>query len=126
MENGWLEAMRVGEALADLKERPTPQRRQHLQKALAQAGHGSEAELRDFLSRAVKRALDLATLFNVPVPDSQALTQLARELVVKASQLPAGLEPELSSDETELEADVTISDPQSDLDCLEMIMSQGG
>ncbi len=115
LELGWLEAMRAGEALADLKECPTPQRRQLLQKSLAQAGYGSEAELRDFLQGSVRQAIDLATLFNVPVPDSGTLRRLVLEMSEKARQIPLSTTEDSSVPESAAADDAEVSVPDSSL-----------
>jgi HD-like signal output (HDOD) protein/DNA-binding response OmpR family regulator len=88
-EQGWLEAMQVAEALADLRDQTTPQRRVHLQRLLDQRGHGGEAFFRNFLTQSLAHAQDLAQIFNMPTPDDSALRRILGQLAAESDvELP--------------------------------------
>jgi len=81
-ERAFLKLMRVGEALANLADKKSPQRHQSLTQALEQIGPLSREDTKACLAEAVTRALESAQLLSIPVPDEATL----RGLIVQLSE----------------------------------------
>jgi HD-like signal output (HDOD) protein/DNA-binding response OmpR family regulator len=79
-ERGWLQAMQVAEAVADLRDQATPQRQLLLQRKVAKWGRMDEAALRNCLAQAVAKTNELSHLLSVSPPDDDAMRQLVETL----------------------------------------------
>lgn len=89
-----LQAMQVAEAVADLKDQPSPHRRLLLQRYAARWGGLDDAGLRNCLAQAVAKAQELGQLFNVPLLGEPEMRQLMEQLAVDCGvALPATAGP---------------------------------
>ncbi len=92
-ERKFLYAMRIGEAVANLSDKKTPQRYQLLNQLLAQSEMGSADEWKACLADAVSQVIESAQLFSIPVPDESALQNLIDQLSAECSdvEIPAAV-----------------------------------
>jgi CheY-like chemotaxis protein len=80
VEAAFLRVTRIGEAVADLADRPAPRRFLALNRLLSHYGVDRASQCRASLAEGVARALESSRLFNMPLPDDEALAQLLREI----------------------------------------------
>jgi CheY-like chemotaxis protein len=83
-EQGWLQAMQVAEAVADLKDQATPHRQRSLKRYVATWGRMDEGTLRNCLLQAVTKTNELGQLFNVAMPNEAEMQRLIAELASEA------------------------------------------
>ncbi|HLJ11612.1 MAG TPA: HDOD domain-containing protein, partial [Planctomycetaceae bacterium] len=99
-ERKLLQAMRIGEAVANLSDKRTAQRHQFLNQLLVQYEMDSAEEWKICLADAVAKALESSQLFSIPIPDEAKLQSLIGQLSAECSD--AELPPE--ADEAAQEA----------------------
>ena len=87
LDRNLLRAMQIGEALADLRESPLPQRHRTLSRLLEPYG-GAQSELcTSALTEAVARTQESCRLFDIPAPDAAEVERLRQRLL--ADEPPA-------------------------------------
>lgn len=76
----FLRLMRIGEAVANLFDKRTPQRHQLLNQMLTRYEMGTPQEWHSCLADAIVKTRESAQLFSIPVPDEAGLCELASQL----------------------------------------------
>lgn len=84
-EQKFLHAVRIGEAVANLSDKPCPQRYQQLNQLLA-AFEGSGEQCRACLAEAVGKAAESSQLFSIPVPDAAQLSRVLQRISASAAE----------------------------------------
>jgi HD-like signal output (HDOD) protein len=80
VDQSFLRAMQIGEALADLNDLTHPVRRQHLNRLLAEYSQERSALCRDCITESVAQTVESCRLFAVPVPSELAMGQLIGQI----------------------------------------------
>lgn len=96
VERGFLHAMLIGEAMANLSDRFTPQRHQILAQLLSAYGAGQADECKACLAEAVAKTAESKQLFALPVPENDGLKDILHKL--SSRQSPREAQPNLPAD----------------------------
>ena len=87
-EERFIHVMRIGEAVANLADKFSPQRHQRLTALLSSYGAGMTERCKESLAAGVAKAVQASQLFSVSVPDEAALAVLL-EKIQSSSEEPA-------------------------------------
>jgi HD-like signal output (HDOD) protein/DNA-binding NarL/FixJ family response regulator len=87
-EQGLLHAMQFAEAVADLRDQPTPHRQLLLKRYAARWGGMGDTSLRNCLAQSVAKAKELGQLFSVAPPREAGMDDLVENLTADSDSLP--------------------------------------
>lgn len=90
VEDRYLQVMRIGEAVANVADNPSPQRHHAFHAQLERYG-GMSAAVAQCLTEAVARTVESSALFALPAPDPESLGRLLKE-VAQEPQPPLAAE----------------------------------
>lgn len=93
IEDHYLQAMRVAEAVANVAENRVPQRTQALAACLARYGIDRTEDCKYCFATASIKAREQSKLFAIPTPDAEAVQRLLNEFAGQLPAMPAGTEP---------------------------------
>jgi HD-like signal output (HDOD) protein/CheY-like chemotaxis protein len=88
-EQRFLHVMQIGEAVANLADRCTPQRHQIFNQLLARYGGAQAEKCKACMAEAVAKTAESSQLFAVPVPDEAVMDRLLHQI----SQPPPPIDP---------------------------------
>jgi hypothetical protein len=92
----FLQVMRVGEAVANMSDVPSPQRNAHLQPLLQRFLNCSATDIRTCLADAIATASEMGRLFQIPVPEGERWNDLM-DRIREELMRPNGVAPALAT-----------------------------